>query len=140
MKKGMAGKIIGLAIIVVCLAAVPFLFKQTAMNYVPFAEAAKATDTTVQIMGAPTKGSMYYDEGQHMLHFSLDDGQGTVMPVVYKGAKPEDLDTAMSKASKITAQGTFNPSAKTFVAENLLVKCPSKYQGQGDTERTYGKT
>jgi cytochrome c-type biogenesis protein CcmE len=134
------GKIIGVAIIVACLAGVPFLFKQTAMSYVPFAEAAKATDSTVQIMGAPSKGTMFYDEGTHMLHFTLVDTAGATMPVVYKGPKPEDLDTAMSKASKITAQGTYSPSTQAFVAENLLVKCPSKYQGQGSTERSYGSS
>ena len=140
MNNSAVGKIIGVAIILICIAAVPALYKQSAMDYVPFAEAAKSTDTTVQIMGAPTKGSMYYDEAGHMLHFNLDDGRGTTMPVVYKGPKPEDLDTAMSKASKITAQGTYSKAAGTFVAENLLVKCPSKYQGQADTERSYGKT
>ena len=140
MKKSAAGKVIGILIIIVCLGYAASLYKNSSMDYVPFAEAAKATDTTVQIMGAPTKGSMYYDEAGHMLHFNLDDGKGATMPVVYKGPKPEDLDTAMSKASKITAQGTYSPAQKTFVAENLLVKCPSKYQGQGDTERSYGKT
>lgn len=134
------GKVIGIAIIVVCMAGVPFLFKQTAMSYVTFADARNATDSTVQIMGAPSKGSMYYDETEHMLHFTLADETGITMPVVYKGPKPEDLDTAMEKATKITAQGSFDRSTKTFVAENLLVKCPSKYQGQGETTRSYGSS
>jgi cytochrome c-type biogenesis protein CcmE len=138
MNKKPVGRIIGVIIILACLAAVPALFKQSAMSYVPFAEAANATDTTVQIMGAPAKGSMYYDEAAHMLHFTLDDGSGHTMPVVYKGPKPEDLDTAMAKATKITAQGSYNRPSQTFVAENLLVKCPSKYQGQPGQERSYG--
>jgi cytochrome c-type biogenesis protein CcmE len=49
------------------------------------------------------------------------------------------LDSAMSKAVAINAQGTYDPARHVFVADNLLVKCPSKYQGQGTTERSYGK-
>ena len=61
------------------------------------------------------------------------------MPVIYQGPKPEDLDSAMTKAVAINAQGTYDPKQQVFVADNLLVKCPSKYQGQGATERSYGK-
>lgn len=140
MKQSTIGKVIGIVIILICVAAVPALFKQGAMDYVSFAEAAKATDTTVQIMGAPAKGSMFYDDSAHMLHFDLVDEHGSIMQTEYQGPKPEDLDTAMAKATKITAQGTYDKPSRTFVAENLLVKCPSKYQGQGDVQRSYGKT
>jgi len=140
MKKGVAGRVIGIVIIILCMGTAAYLYGKSQIDYLPFAEARGATDITVQIMGAPTKGSMHYDDDAHVLHFDLDDGKGTIMHIAYKGPKPEDLDTAMSKASKITAQGTFNKPSDTFVAENLLVKCPSKYQGQGETEHTYGKT
>jgi cytochrome c-type biogenesis protein CcmE len=43
----------------------------------------------------------------------------------------------MTKAAKITAQGTYSKTQQVFQADNLLVKCPSKYQGT--TERSYGK-
>ncbi|MGO8670049.1 MAG: cytochrome c maturation protein CcmE [Capsulimonadaceae bacterium] len=132
-----SGKLIGMSIIVACLGGSAVLFKQSLIDYVPFAQAARATDTTVQIMGAPVSGSMFYDDAAHMLHFNLADGAGAVMPVVYRGPKPEDLDTAAAKATKITAQGTYDPRSHTFVADNLLVKCPSKYQGNPDQERSY---
>jgi len=117
-------------------------FKSALINYVPFAQARTATDTSVQIMGAPVAGTMQYDSLAHDLHFSLRDTQGTLMPVVFKGPKPEDLDTAMTKASKITAQGTYDKTQQVFVADNLLVKCPSKYQGAGGSggDRTYGSS
>ena len=134
------GLIVGVAIIVACLVFSAKLFKGSLINYVPFSEARAATGETVQIMGAPAVGTLRYDTTEHALHFALLDGKGETMPVVFKGPKPDDLDTAMTKATKITAQGSYSPTTSTFIAENLLVKCPSKYQGAGDgTERSYGK-
>src|SRR5690349_18639835 len=130
------GAVIGLIIIVAALAFGGMAFKNSLVSYVPFAEARTATDTSVQIIGAPLPGMTYADGA---LHFRMRDDTGAVMPVVFHGPKPEDMDSAMSKAAKITAQGTFDRAQGIFVADNLLVKCPSKYQGApGGTERSYG--
>lgn len=133
----LTGKIIGITIIVACLALAGVLFKKAAIQYVTFPEAMASTDSTVQIIGAPVAGTMFYDENGHVLHFTLGDS-GNTMPVIYRGPKPDDLDTAMQKATKITAQGTYSASMNAFVAENLLVKCPSKYQGTQD--RSYNSS
>ena len=133
------GAVIGLFIIVAALAFSALAFKNNLVNAVPFAEAVKATDSDVQIMGAPVKGTMNYDAAAHALRFDLRDTSGVIMPVVYQGPKPEDLDSAMNKAVAINAQGTFDAKQHVFVADNLLGKCPSKYQGQGTTDRSYGK-
>lgn len=134
------GAVVGLALIGGTMAFCGSTFKSALINYVPFAQARAATDTSVQIMGAPVAGTMQYDSAAHELRFSIRDAQGTLMPVVFKGPKPEDLDTAMTKATKITAQGTYNKAQQVFVADNLLVKCPSKYQGAGGSggDRSYG--
>ncbi len=123
------GAMLGLMVIVAALAFSAFAFKGSLVNYVPFSDAMKATDTTVQVMGAPVAGTMAYDNTVHALRFTLRDDQGQTLPVVFKGPKPEDLDSAMTKATKITAQGTYDPRQGVFAADNLLVKCPSKYQG-----------
>jgi len=133
------GKAIGVAIIVSCLGYAGFLAKSSLVTSVPFAEAATATDSTVQIMGSPVPGTLNYDSMAHQLHFSIKDAGGQVMPVVFSGPKPEDLDTAMSRATKIGAQGTYSPGKRVFVAENLVVKCPSKYDGGKSEEHQYGK-
>ena len=126
--------------IVATLAFCATSFKTALINYVSIKEAKAATDTSVQIMGAPVPGTMAYDSAAGALHFAMRDDKGDIMPVIFKGPKPEDLDTAMSKASKITAQGCYNTNQQVFVADNLLVKCPSKYQGAGKNggERSYG--
>ncbi len=136
------GAIVGLVLIGGTLAFCGSTFKSALINYVPFAQARAATDTSVQIMGAPVAGTMQYDSAAHDLHFTVRDTQGALMPVVFKGPKPEDLDTAMTKATKITAQGTYDKAQQVFVADNLLVKCPSKYQGAGGSggDRSYGSS
>ncbi len=132
------GAVIGLIIIIGALAFSAVAFKNNLVNAVPFAEAMRATDSDVQIMGAPIAGTMSYDSGAHALRFTmLEKSTGQTLPVAYKGPKPDDLDSAMSKAVAINAQGTYDPAQGVFVADNLLVKCPSKYQGQ-TTDRSYG--
>ncbi|MGI4791590.1 MAG: cytochrome c maturation protein CcmE [Janthinobacterium lividum] len=133
------GAVIGLVIIVGALAFSAVAFKNNLVNAVPFSEAIRATDSDVQVMGAPIPGTMNYDSTLHALRFTMRDSSGQTLPVIYKGPKPDDLDSAMSKAVAINAQGTYDPAQHAFVADNLLVKCPSKYQGQGTTERSYGK-
>jgi cytochrome c-type biogenesis protein CcmE len=132
------GAVIGLIIIIGALAFSAVAFKNNLVNAVPFQEAMKATDSDVQVMGAPIAGTMNYDSTAHALRFTIRDASGQTLPIVYKGPKPDDLDSAMAKAVAINAQGTYDPAQKAFVADNLLVKCPSKYQGQGTTERSYG--
>ena len=133
------GAIFGLVIIVAALAFSATAFKSSLVNYIPFPEALKATDTTVQIMGAPVQGTMVYDDTAHALRFVLDDGQGHQIPVVYHGPKPEDMDSAAAKGTKIAVQGTYDPTQSQFGADKLLVKCPSKYNGTGGPqERSYG--
>ena len=132
------GAIVGLVIIVGALGFSALAFKNNLVNAVPFADAMKATDSDVQIMGKPLAGTMAYDDSAHALRFALQDNPGQTLAVIYKGPKPDDLDSAMTKAVAINAQGTYDPVKRVFVAENLLVKCPSKYQGQGTTDRSYG--
>lgn len=133
------GKVIGVTIIVACLGFAVYLSKSSLVTYVPFQEAKAATESTVQIMGAPVPGTMEYDSSAHQLHFAIKDETGQVMPVVFSGPKPEDLDTAMSRATRIGAQGSYNRADGTFKAENLVVKCPSKYDGGDSQDRQYGK-
>ena len=47
------------------------------------------------------------------------------MKVTYDGAKPGNFD----QASHVVCVGKYNNGV--FVAKELLIKCPSKYQEQG---------
>lgn len=105
-------------------------FKKTLTPYVSF-DVAQKTRGSVQVMGSLEKGSESYDVDKQQLSFSILDEHGRNLPVVYRGIKPANFRDALS----IVAIGRYESGA--LHAEKLLVKCPSKYQGQ-ETERQYG--
>lgn len=105
-------------------------FKKTLTPYVSF-DVAQKTRGSVQVMGSLEKGSESYDADKQQLSFSILDDHGRNLPVVYRGIKPANFRDALS----IVAIGRYESGA--LHAEKLLVKCPSKYQGQ-ETERQYG--
>jgi cytochrome c-type biogenesis protein CcmE len=121
------GTIIGLIIILAALGFGATTFRSSLVGYVPFADAMRATDESVQIMGKPLAPSVV--QSGVSLRFTMDDGKGHQIPVLYTGPKPDDFDSAATRGYKIAAQGTYHPDQHLFVADKLLVKCPSKYQG-----------
>ena len=106
-------------------------FKKSLTPYVSF-DVAQKTKGSVQVMGSLAKGSEHYDSERQELAFSIEDEHGRTMPIVYRGIKPANFRDALS----IVAIGRYSDGA--VHAEKLLVKCPSKYQGQ-ETERIYGR-
>ena len=133
------GAVVGLVIIIAALAFSAVAFKGNLVNIVPFAEAIKATDSDVQVMGVPVIGTLAYDSAAHVQRFAMrETATNQMLPVVYKGPKPEDMDSAFSKAVAINATGTYDSAQKVFVADKLLIKCPSKYVKGQTTDRSYG--
>ena len=107
-------------------------FSKSMTPYVTFGE-AKATDRNVQVMGGLVKGSSRYDTKTKTLHFNLvDEKTKDTLAVAYQEVKPANFEDAIS----IVAIGKYHDG--TFDAEKLLVKCPSKYQGE-EVEKKYGK-
>jgi cytochrome c-type biogenesis protein CcmE len=60
--------------------------------------------------------------------FKLQDGTGKVVQVLYAKPKPANFEKAIS----IVAIGHYDASKNAFLADDMLVKCPSKYQEQLD--------
>ena len=121
----------GAALILAFLVLGLTTFSSTMTPYVTFAEAEKSV-RVVQVMGGLEKGSSRYDTASKTLHFNLVDLETKkVLPVAYRDVKPANFEEAVS----IVAIGKYRGDA--FHAEKLLVKCPSKYQGQ-ETEKHYG--
>jgi cytochrome c-type biogenesis protein CcmE len=65
---------------------------------------------------------------EQFLEFKLKDSKNEVLPVVYRGVIPGNFDQAIS----IVAIGHYQQDH--FEAEQLLVKCPSKYQALAEKE------
>lgn len=121
----------GAVLIVAFLALGLTTFSKSMTPYVSFDEAEKA-GRTVQVMGGLEKGSTKYDAATNTLHFVLvDEATKATLPVAYRDVKPANFEDAVS----IVAIGKYHGGA--FHAEKLLVKCPSKYQGE-EVEKQYG--
>jgi cytochrome c-type biogenesis protein CcmE len=107
-------------------------FKDSMTPYVSY-DRARQGDRIVQVAGALEKGSYSYAAARESLFFTLQDPKTKeTIRVRYKGLKPANFEDAIS----IVAIGHFDPQAKEFEANKLLVKCPSKYQG-AEVEKTY---
>ncbi len=116
--------IIGITIIVIFSVFAFSAFDSAVTPYVTFQEAFE-TSRKVQVMGYLEEGQANYNLEDQNLEFNLVDDEGTRALVIYNGAKPSNFDDADS----IVVIGEYNSSAGVFQAEDLLVKCPSKYEG-----------
>ncbi len=129
MKSLKPGPLIGAGIILAALITGAVYFKGSLISYISFqqAVASAGSGSTVQILGAPIRDDTYYDQQANSLNFILREPKtGLTMPVVFKSPKPDNFDEAL----QVTAIGHYDPESKQFEADNLLVKCPSKYAGQ----------
>jgi len=101
-------------------------FKKSMTPYVSFGEAMRASGM-VQVNGELADRNYVLKRDEQYMEFRLKDEEGHVMPVRYHGVIPGNFDQATS----VVAIGRY--AGDHFKAEQLLVKCPSKYQT--DTER-----
>ena len=113
---------IGGVLIVAFLAYGATSFKSNLTPYVSFHE-AEQSGKQVQVAGSLVDGSTQYVDASKELTFTMADAEGGTLQVLYKGVKPGNFE----EATQIVAIGSFHNGA--FHAEQLLVKCPSKYQG-----------
>ncbi|UCD64084.1 MAG: cytochrome c maturation protein CcmE [Candidatus Zixiibacteriota bacterium] len=122
--------IIGGVIIVLFLIWGSSAFLKTTVQYVSIGEASRAT-RTVQVMGKIDFDRVVYSAERSRLEFAIYDAEAPdktaaeSMNVVYYGVVPGNFDQATSVVLKGKSEGEY------FVAEQMLVKCPSKYQGEG---------
>lgn len=123
--------IIGTIIILVFAAWGFSAFLETTTKYVSFADAREAT-RTVQVAGGIDFDTKHYDAEKSELVFVIYDMEAADpanpdrLTIIYDGVIPGNFDQATS----VLVRG--KPGQDGFVAEQLLVKCPSKYQGMDE--------
>lgn len=119
--------IIGVIIIVAFAGWGISSFISTTIKYVSLAEVA-STEGTVQVIGKIDFDAVRYDTDNSRLIFEITDLNDNTghrrLKIIYSGMVPGNFEQATS----VVAKGHYDGSA--FIAEQLLVKCPSKYQGQ----------
>lgn len=93
-------------------------------GYMGFAEAeasgAKAHVVGTWVEDAPTT----YDTASNQFTFQMRDENGVVRTVYYNNPKPANFE----EAEQLVIEGY--PGENGFVADHILVKCPSKYNEQ----------
>ena len=124
-KKIKPSYIIGIIVIVVALVIAMYSFQASLTSYVSVRE-AKAGKSTVQVAGILVKETARYNSQNHNLMFTLREDGGDEMDVEYGGPRPADLEGT----TKIVVIGRYEPKKQVFTARELLLKCPTKYEGR----------
>jgi cytochrome c-type biogenesis protein CcmE len=123
--------IIGGVIIVLFMIWGASAFFKTTIQYVTI-DKARSSTKIVQVMGKIDFDKVNYNADASRLEFAVYDTEAenkkdaTTMDVVYYGVVPGNFDQATSVVLKGKSDGN------KFVANQMLVKCPSKYQGEGE--------
>jgi cytochrome c-type biogenesis protein CcmE len=84
---------------------------------------ARQASGTVQVFGYLNSKGAY--DAQNNWTFDIQGQDGSTLKVVHP-TKPGNFDDAIS----VSATGRYNAETGVFEADQLLVKCPSKYQEQ----------
>lgn len=113
--------IIGLVVLVGFTALLLTSFGSEVGGYMSFAE-AQDTGTKAHVVGHWVEDQGYgYDREANVFSFTMRDEQGVTRRVAYPKPKPANFE----EAEKLVLEGQFN--GEVFVADNILMKCPSKY-------------
>ena len=110
---------------VLLLGAFAFLvmrsFGEQVGGYMNFAEAS-TEGARAHVVGTWEQARpATYDPAANTFSFWMRDEAGRVQQVVYHRPKPANFEDA----EKVVVDGRFD--GERFVAENILIKCPSKY-------------
>jgi cytochrome c-type biogenesis protein CcmE len=119
MKKG---PVITAVVALIAMAGVVIAFMSNASPYVTIAQAKSAPGDRLHLAGDIVKSSVKNDLVHHALSFQVKDQNGDVVTVMHRGEPPQN----MSEATKVVAIGKME--GDNFVSDQLLVKCPSRYE------------
>jgi len=118
--------IVAVVIIVGALFFGASTFLESNIEYMDFSK-AQTVSKIVQVKGkwVKEKDSQYDATKSQFSFYMVDDNQQEVK-VVLDGAKPNNFEIA----TELVAKGRFKDGY--FHANELLTKCPSKYEGDGE--------
>lgn len=114
--------IVGAVIIILAAVWIFSSLNDTLTPYISFDE-AKQRDQRVQVIGSILKDDIYFDRDSMQLVFKVEDENHQQLTVVYTGSMPGNFD----QAETIVCMGIYRDGR--FYADELLLKCPSKYEG-----------
>ena len=116
--------IIGIAIVVLSIVLGYYGLSASMRPYTTQISEATTSAQGVQLAGFLGSKGEYNEAGKFT--FLLQDSTGKKIKVISSEPKPSNFEQAVS----IVAIGRYDAKSGDFIAESLLVKCPSKYQEQ----------
>ena len=116
--------LLGIGMIVLAIVMGYFGLQQSFRPYTMSVAEAQSAHRSVQLQGYLGSKGAYLPDGR--FSFDLQDSTGKVVMVVYAQPRPSNFEQAVS----IVAVGHYDQDQQVFIADELLVKCPSKYQEQ----------
>ena len=79
--------------------------------------------------------SVEWDSKNTQLYFSIRDLEGTEsIAVKHKGIRPDNFDDGVIAI----IEGKYDLEEKIFVADRLMTRCPSKYEGEDPSQHPDG--
>jgi cytochrome c-type biogenesis protein CcmE len=118
------GVLITLLVSALALVGICFAFLNNASPYVTIAQAKAEGGDGIHIAGDIVGETMRTDPQKGVVEFRLKDADGTECDVTYKGPPPAN----MGSAKKVVVVGALQEGR--FIADKMLVKCPSKYESE----------
>lgn len=113
--------LIGLVLMIGFAALLLMNFGQQVGGYMTFTE-AEATGSKAHVVGHWVKDRAYeYDRDRNVFRFYMEDEKGVMRQVHYANPKPANFEDA----ERLVIEGYTR--GDVFVADHILVKCPSKY-------------
>jgi cytochrome c-type biogenesis protein CcmE len=114
--------IAGLGIILLAVVYGLFGFKDAFRAYTTSVDEAMSSSRSVQLAGfLGSKGEI---DSQGRFTFMIQDSDKKMVKVISDDPRPANFEQAIS----IVAIGHYDSAQGAFLADDLLVKCPSKYQ------------
>lgn len=116
----------GVVVAVVITLLIATSFSGSGSDYLTVAEVrALGPEQTrdSRVTGEIVPNSVEWSTRDLHLVFQIEDETG-ILPISYHGPQPDMLVDAV----EAVAIGKYDPQAEVFEAEELLMKCPSKYE------------
>jgi cytochrome c-type biogenesis protein CcmE len=125
--------IIGGALIAVAIIYLIFTATQSTASYFLtveelYGKGSSIYDRNVRVSGKVVGDSVDFNSRELILRFEIAGESGETVPVFFNGPKPDQ----MRHDAEAIIQGTYD--GNQFTAQELLLKCPSRYEESGFTE------
>ena len=111
------------AALVLMIAGVLFLSKEIISPYVAFDDPKLKNGDYVQIIGKYDK-TKPLEQHNGTFSFVIKNDANVALTVNKNGIKPVNFE----HAEQVVVIGRYNPASDIFEANDVLTKCPSKYQ------------